>query len=117
MDIKDGLDILDQKTIQENFNRKNGKTKKIILFITVVFLFNCKDKAQENHIRKEINQKEVNFDTVLKCSDYSYDENYFVTTDYGCIYKQNGNNYRKNPDKIFTVEKGCKYEMNHYKSK
>ncbi|GAA4153560.1 hypothetical protein GCM10022217_09450 [Chryseobacterium ginsenosidimutans] len=70
-----------------------NKLSKIILFINLVFLFNCKDKAQKNNVQKAVNQKEINFDNVLKCSDYSYDEDYFVTADYGCTYNQNGNNY------------------------
>ncbi len=51
------------------------KIKKILLFLTIVFLFNCKDKAQQNTVQKEANQKEaaVDFDNVLKCCDYSFD--------------------------------------------
>lgn len=70
-----------------------NKLKKIILCIIVVFCFSCKDNAQKNTVAKEAVQKVQNFDNMLKCGDYSYDENYFVTADYGCVYKQKGNNY------------------------
>lgn len=67
--------------------------KTIILCITISFFTNCTEKAPEKNIQKESILKEQNFDNIIKCSDYTYDEGYFVTADYGCIYKQNGNNY------------------------
>ena len=70
-----------------------NKLIKITLLIFAISLCNCKEKAQDYNIKNEINKKELNFDIVLKCSEYSYNDDYFVTADYGCIYKQNGNNY------------------------
>lgn len=70
------------------------KSKNILVLIITLFLFSCKDKAQTNNIHKTTNPKEVNFDNILKCSDYTYDNGYFFTADYGCIYSPTGiNNY------------------------
>ncbi|MGY0035814.1 hypothetical protein [Pedobacter sp. NJ-S-72] len=33
-----------------------------------------------------------NFDKILKCDNYSGDENYFLTADEGCLYNPNGAN-------------------------
>ncbi|WP_160139946.1 hypothetical protein [Chryseobacterium sp. c4a] len=68
------------------------KSQNIIFFLIVLFLFSCKDNAQTNNSQKTTSQKELNFDKLLKCSDYSYDEDYFLTADYGCIYDPKGNN-------------------------
>lgn len=57
-----------------------------------LLLFSCKDNAQTNNSNKTVNQKEPNFDNLLKCSDYSYDDGHFFTADYGCIYDPKGNN-------------------------
>lgn len=69
-----------------------NKSNSIIMFILAFLLISCKDKAQENNSNKSINQQTINFDNVLKCSDYSYDEGCFMTADYGCIYDPKGKN-------------------------
>lgn len=68
------------------------KSQNIIFFLIGLFLLSCKDNAQTNNSQKTTSQKELNFDKLLKCSDYSYDEDYFLTADYGCIYDPKGNN-------------------------
>lgn len=80
------------------------KSKNIILFIIALFLFSCKDNAQANNLQKITNKKELNFDTLLKCSEYSYDVGHFFTADYGCIYNPQGNNTYGNAI-IYLVQK------------
>jgi hypothetical protein len=55
----------------------------------------CKKKEAQNNAskistKKPINQ--LNFDALLKCSDYSFQENYYLTADYGCIYNPKDKN-------------------------
>jgi hypothetical protein len=68
------------------------KSKKIIIFIIALVLFSCKEKVQTNRPEEVKPQKELNFDSILKCSDYSYDNGHFLTADYGCIYNPDDNN-------------------------
>lgn len=70
------------------------KSKNIILFIITLLLFSCKDNAQTTNSHKTTVLKDLNFDSLLKCSDYTYDEGSFLTADYGCIYNPKaGNDY------------------------
>lgn len=64
------------------------------LFISVFVLSYCKKTQQfNNDLKIDFQKQEVfNFDNILKCSDYSYNDNYFYTADYGCIYAPNGTN-------------------------
>ncbi|WP_326983271.1 hypothetical protein VUJ46_01620 [Chryseobacterium sp. MYb264] len=67
-----------------------------ILFFSVIVLFFQCNKTQEgkDSVGKSQIQNVPNFDAVLKCSDYAYDENYFLTADYGCIYNpKEGNTF------------------------
>lgn len=64
----------------------------IILLILALHLVSCKDNAQTQNYHNTEFQKEVNFDHMLQCNDYSYDDGYFLTADYGCIYNPKGNN-------------------------
>jgi len=57
--------------------KKNNKTKK--------------SNTNTTHNLKE-NIKPYNFDLILKCGYYSYNDNFFVTADHGCIYKQDEKN-------------------------
>ena len=67
---------------------------KLLLLAIVLTLYSCKDNVQSKKEQTVFNQKQqnINFDKILKCSDYSYDGNYFITADYGCIYNPKGEN-------------------------
>lgn len=68
-------------------------SKKKCFFVIFLLLLNCKNSAQNSLKKAEGKQnKEINFDSVLKCSNYSYDDNCFMTADYGCIYNPKGIN-------------------------
>jgi len=68
---------------------KTRKIKLLILSLLTVILFSCENNVAVNKGQVS-NHKEIknilDFDSVLKCSDYSYNDNYFVTADYGCVY-------------------------------
>lgn len=70
---------------------KNSKS--IFLFTIIFFLFGCKGEAQKSDINttKKTQQHNNNFDDVLKEGDYTWDEDYFTTADYGVIYNKKTN--------------------------
>lgn len=70
------------------------KFKLLLLFLNIFLLAYCKKNPIEKIEQISIAQKQDNldFDKILKCSDYSYSDNYFVTADYGCIYNPKGKN-------------------------
>ncbi|RFZ89974.1 hypothetical protein D0C36_23745 [Mucilaginibacter conchicola] len=69
---------------------------KFILFAAIAALaFSCGNgsKPASNQQTDAIaDTKALNFDNVLKCHAYSYNDGYFMTADYGCIYNPNGGN-------------------------
>ncbi|WP_445709997.1 hypothetical protein [Flavobacterium sp.] len=69
------------------------KIFKLALLLSTIFLTNCKNNTDQktDPVKEQLNN-EINFDKILKCSDYSYMENYFITADYGCIYTPENNN-------------------------
>lgn len=66
-----------------------------ILVLCFLIFNSCKKKEVEN---KPINKsaknivKQLNFDSLINCSDYSFQDNYFLTGDYGCIYNPKDKN-------------------------
>lgn len=68
----------------------------IILFISIFFFLNCKNNPQEEtsilQKAESITNNAINFDKVLKDCDFSFEETYFITADYGCIYNPKGEN-------------------------
>lgn len=69
------------------------KSKNIFLFTIIFFLFGCKGDAQKKDINRtnKTLQQNINFDDVLKSGDYTWNEDYFMTADYGVIYNQKTN--------------------------
>ena len=66
------------------------KIKYYTILLIIISLFGCKndhkvDKTTLNS-NLSINNKDISFDSVLQCSDYTYDEGFFITADYGCIF-------------------------------
>jgi hypothetical protein len=73
------------------------KMKQLVLLFIVTFnLLGCKKATieTENSLVKSISksEKNINFDKVLNCNDFSYDEGLFITADYGCVYSPESNN-------------------------
>ncbi len=67
-------------------------TMKKILFLSVILLLTCKERNKivgNLTSNKELN---YNFDKILKCSNFVWDEYYYFTPDYGCIYNPKGIN-------------------------
>ncbi|MEC3874194.1 hypothetical protein [Chryseobacterium salviniae] len=65
----------------------------ILIFTIIFFLLSCKGEAQKNDLNKSDNthNKNINFDSVLKSGDYTWNESYFMTADYGVIYNEKTN--------------------------
>lgn len=75
------------------------------LYLSCIFVFcflvldGCKKNEDQKTTRKISTYtpaKQLNFDALLKCSDYSLEENYYVTADYGCIYNPKDQNSHGN---------------------
>lgn len=66
------------------------------LLFLFAFLSSCKENKIEENKEDNNAQSKINFDDFLKCSEYSPDENYFLTADYGCLYDPKGNNQKGN---------------------
>ncbi|MBV8326122.1 hypothetical protein [Chryseobacterium sp.] len=71
--------------------------KKIILtaIASQALFISCeKPKEVKEQPAVAVSQKKESpdFDMLLKCSEYSYDEKYFITADYGCLYDPKGIN-------------------------
>jgi len=74
---------------------KTQQKKILILLASIFCLIACRDKSEkltQNSTKTVLEQKNINFDAILKCSNYSYNDNYFLTADYGCIYNPTGQN-------------------------
>jgi len=69
------------------------KSKNLFLFTIILFLFGCKGEAQKNDLNKikKTLQQNITLDDVLKDGDYTWDEDFFMTADYGVIYNQKTN--------------------------
>jgi hypothetical protein len=69
--------------------------KNILFFILISFLLGCK-KGEEQKLpsynEKSIEEQKNNFDNILKEGDYSWNDGYFITADYGIVYNPKGNN-------------------------
>lgn len=76
--------------------RVTVKLKAVSFIAAVTILFSCEHKPKTNTTKRAhvtTNDKALTFDIVLKCHSYSYNDGYFMTADYGCIYNPNvGNN-------------------------
>lgn len=70
------------------------KTNFFLLFLSCLLFSNCKKNSYENKEERPVTQikADINFDAILKCSEFSYNETYFFTADYGCIYDPKGEN-------------------------
>jgi len=69
--------------------------KLLMLLSLVFFLFSCQNRSISKEKEQSITSAQVtapNFDKVLKCKNYAYDENYFLTADAGCLYNPKGEN-------------------------
>ncbi|MCT2562948.1 hypothetical protein [Chryseobacterium herbae] len=63
--------------------------KKILTLIALsqALFMSAQKKIESSTSQNTIGKNtKVSFDHLLKCSDYSYGEKYFLTADYGCIY-------------------------------
>ncbi|MBB5635368.1 hypothetical protein HDE68_001256 [Pedobacter cryoconitis] len=70
-----------------------SKMKPLLLFALVFFLFSCQNTSEskgKDHVVAEITSPD--FDRILKCKNYTYEENYFLTADAGCLYNPKGEN-------------------------
>jgi len=79
----------------DSFKHIITKIKFILLIAAVTILFSCGNKpkpANNEQANVAVNDKALTFDSVLKCHSYSYNDGYFMTADYGCIYNPNGGN-------------------------
>lgn len=62
-------------------------------FIILIIFISCKDlNTKKSQSSSQEDTKAYNFDSILKCGYFSYNDNFFVTADSGCIYKQYDNN-------------------------
>lgn len=81
------------KTRLKSINRSQAK---VLLFVALVpFMFSCQNSTETTRKEKVAANPEVtqpNFDPVLKCATYTYEENYFFTADAGCLYQPKGAN-------------------------
>ncbi|EHQ24976.1 hypothetical protein [Mucilaginibacter paludis] len=71
------------------------KLNAILLIAAVTILCSCGNKpkpANDEQANVTANDKALTFDGVLKCHSYTYNDGYFMTADYGCIYNPNGGN-------------------------
>ena len=88
----------------------------LLLFLSVFFL-NCKENAVKQVENQNLVATKINFDDYLKCSEYSPEENYFFTADYGCLYDPKGSNPKGNiaiyllPNESFKGTVDDKYEI------
>lgn len=71
-----------------------NKTKNILLFGMIFFLYACNGDAKKNHQKNitAVQEQHINFDSVLKVCDYSWNDDYFMTPDYGILYNPQGTN-------------------------
>lgn len=76
-----------------------SKIKSLLICLVAFFLLNCRNNStsKENktlNTRAEaiVSDTSPNFDKILKCKAYSYDEGYFLTADAGCLYQPKGDN-------------------------
>lgn len=74
----------------KNRYKNHPQIVSILLFIAgVTFLFSCGDGTTTGSAARSA---VVNFDRLLKCHSYSYNDGYFMTADYGCVYDPKGVN-------------------------
>lgn len=71
--------------------------KNNFLYITLIIisctLVSCKGQDKEKSLIEIKNKVDsYSFDNILKCGDFSFENGYFVTADYGCIYSPKENN-------------------------
>lgn len=66
------------------------KTKHAYLIAIIFIFFSCKSNKKRDC--KEV-FPEADFDYLLKCERFSYNDFYFITADYGCPYNYKGNTY------------------------
>lgn len=74
---------------------KNSMHLYIILFVCFLVFGSCKKKEIENINSNNTIKKapqQINFDLLLHCSEYTFQDNYFLTSDYGCIYNPKDKN-------------------------
>jgi hypothetical protein len=69
--------------------------KHLMLLSFVFFLFSCQNSSgskEKEQVTASAQVTAPNFDKIIKCENYSYDENYFLTADEGCLYNPKGEN-------------------------
>ncbi|MCD0469055.1 hypothetical protein [Flavobacterium sp. JAS] len=73
---------------------KIQKIKTLLLCFVIVTIYSCKDNLQtkKEEITIDQQQESIDFDKILKCTSYTYDEDYFFTPDNGCLYNPKGEN-------------------------
>ncbi|MFC7774930.1 hypothetical protein [Flavobacterium sp. GCM10027622] len=76
-----------------------------LLLLLFVSLANCKENQVKENQVDNIAESKINFDDYLKCSEYSPDDKYFLTADYGCLYDPKGKNPKGNLA-IYLIPKG-----------
>jgi hypothetical protein len=65
----------------------------ITLILTSCTLVSCKSQDKESSLSELKNKiNNYSFDNLLKCGDFTYEDGYFVTADYGCIYNPKEHN-------------------------
>ena len=61
---------------------------------SLFFIFcSCNNRADKTIAADIEGVSNLNFDSILNCYEYAYDEHYFFTADYGCIYDPKGKNH------------------------
>ena len=66
---------------------------KPLMLCPCFFLFSCQNSSgskEKEQVKTSAQVTAPNFDKILKCENYSYDENYFLTADAGCLYNPKG---------------------------
>jgi hypothetical protein len=91
---------------------KIQKIKLLLLCFLIVIIYSCKDNLQtkKEEFTTVQKQKNVDFDKVLKCTSYTYDQDYFLTPDYGCLYNPKGENIFGNISIYLFSKEGLKIE-------
>lgn len=77
--------VLTVTFIKVELNNNKDMKNYIIACFTILF-FTSNFQAQSQTKLKTENSKVLNFDNMLHCNDFSYNDGYFLTADYGCIY-------------------------------
>lgn len=69
--------------------------KSLLFFSIAFFLFSCQNGSsykEKEQVNFNTEATAPDFDRILKCKAYTYDENYFLTADAGCLYQPEGGN-------------------------